>query len=617
MRLFSHTKKNGGQAGYALMMILCFLAISLIVFGVMLCWVYSNSKIVNRNNLFNQSEAAAESAAEIAVTTMQRDFTYQSLNPVNSYATQVPNQTGWPQQFKISDINGTTNQITVSIGTTNWVVLDSRYAGLYGLGQTCIVTAAASPLNVGNIDLTAYVKEEIWFGAIPLFQFAIFYNMDLEFNPGAAMTINGHVHSNQNIYATGSSSGSPLTFSDIVEAALSYQSSPNPNDPQNGSRSGNVNFTIGTNNPLSNVDSLILPIGTNNSASAVAAILGLPPSAIAAPNPAAYYESNQIYFFNEADIIVSNASNGTNITVYYQNPNNSSSPLTTLPKDVTNIVSSVTNTYYSFLTNVSFYDYREQDTIKALQIDVSKFNKWLTNQSGAGGYTLNANQAAAVGTLSKGHGINSIYAYNNISPAAGISNNPGILPAVRVVNATNLPSAGLTVVTPQPLYVKGDYNTTTNGVNFSKTLGGTTNNTVPAALIGDAITVLSANWSDNNTAATSIGSRNAAATCINAACLEGIVPTSQDGLGTWYYSGGVENFLRLLENWSGITLTYNGSIVVMFTSQYATNFWPGTGSVYNPATRSWGFDVNFKQQNKLPPLTPQVRAMIRGNYTAY
>ena len=83
------------------------------------------------------------------------------------------------------------------------------------------------------------------------------------------------------------------------------------------------------------------------------------------------------------------------------------------------------------------------------------------------------------------------------------------------------------------------------------------------------------------------------------------------------YSGGVENFLRLEENWSGVTLTYNGSIVVMFPSQYATNFWPGTGTIYNPPTRNWAFDLNFTIPSKLPPLTPKVYKIIRATWNDY
>ena len=84
-----------------------------------------------------------------------------------------------------------------------------------------------------------------------------------------------------------------------------------------------------------------------------------------------------------------------------------------------------------------------------------------------------------------------------------------------------------------------------------------------------------------------------------------------------HYSGGVENFLRLEENWSGVTLTYNGSIVVMFPSQYATNFWPGTGSIYNPPNRNWAFDLNFTNPNKLPPLTPKIYRIIRSTWSNY
>jgi hypothetical protein len=226
---------------------------------------------------------------------------------------------------------------------------------------------------------------------------------------------------------------------------------------------------------------------------------------------------------------------------------------------------------------------------------VKKFGIWLTNATG--GATRNSQNTT--GITSKGHPINGVYVYNS---GAG----SGQLPAARVVNGQQLPPGGLSVATPFPLYVKGDYNITKNGVNLSTTLGDTTN-TAPASLMGDALTVLSANWNDAtyNSSLDKSG-RTPVSTTVNAACLEGIVPSD----GT-HYSGGVENFLRLLENWSsGTTLTYNGSIVVLFQSQYATGFWANT-DYYGVPTRRWGFDLNFNQQSKLPPMTPQVRATIR------
>jgi hypothetical protein len=203
------------------------------------------------------------------------------------------------------------------------------------------------------------------------------------------------------------------------------------------------------------------------------------------------------------------------------------------------------------------------------------------------------------------------------------------LPAVRLVNGQQLPyntdpnginppTGGLTVTTPQPLYVLGNYNVQTPSSSAGASAG-TTNTayTYPAAIIGDAITILSANWSDGNTSGTGLSSRDApntgpSPTTINAAALEGIVQSTNSN-----YSGGVENFLRLEENWSGVTLTYNGSIAVMFPSQYATSFWPGTGTVYNPPTRNWGFDYNFTNPNKLPHVSPKVFRIIRATWKDY
>ena len=99
------------------------------------------------------------------------------------------------------------------------------------------------------------------------------------------------------------------------------------------------------------------------------------------------------------------------------------------------------------------------------------------------------------------------------------------------------------------------------------------------------MTVLSNSWSDANAAGST--SRLSAAvslphTTVNAAIMAG----NKDTVGT-QYSGGVENFMRFLETWSGKTLTYAGSLTCLWQSQQATGNWPGTGTVYNPPTRNW------------------------------
>ena len=585
---------NSGRGGFALLVTMGFAAIALAAYASLLYWATTNTKITRRNVLFNQSQAAAESATESVLATMMRDFNNQSLNAANTYvsATNLPNQGGWPVSFLFSDTNGNANATSVTaIGTVGWSQLPSRYTGLYGNGQDWVITSLATPQNVGE-NLTATISQKIWFGFIPVFQYAIFYNMDLEITPGGSMTINGRVHSNNNIYAVGSSSSQPLIFSTNVEATAQVNLFPSPLDPNAGSRSlGNVIFNLSINNPLNHANSLSLPVGTNNSSAAVIGILGIPPAGTDPSSPA-----GQSYEYNLADIIITNSyTNG--LAVYYQNFKNTPT-VSLVPKDVTNTTSTTTNIFYSFVTNVVFYDYRESDQVKAVQLDVGKFNKWLTNTAGA---FYNSKNTA--GATAKGHDVNGIFVYNGVQPASGT------LPAVRVVNGAQLPTNGLSVATPFPMYIKGNYNVTTNGINYSLTLNDTTN-TRPAAIMGDAVTILSSNWVDTTTGSISLSSRTPVSTTVNAACLEGIVPSNGS-----YYSGGVENFLRLLENWSsGTTLAYNGSIVVLFQSQYATSFWLNPGNYYNVPTRAWGFDLNFNTQSKLPPMTPQVRATIRRTW---
>src|SRR5665213_2806379 len=90
------------------------------------------------------------------------------------------------------------------------------------------------------------------------------------------------------------------------------------------------------------------------------------------------------------------------------------------------------------------------------------------------------------GATAKGHNLDSIYVYNNVP----LTTNQ--LPAVRIVNGAQLPSAdGLTIATPQPLYVLGNYNLQTNGGRPALN-SATASPTYAAALMADAIPELSA-----------------------------------------------------------------------------------------------------------------------------
>ena len=630
------------RSGFALVIVLAFLMASLVVFASVMYWATSDAKNTQRNNAFNQSEAAAESASEFVISKMMSDFNNLCLNATNSYNTLIPPTNGWPILYQFSATNSAPGlSVFVSIGPTNWSAIPSQFTGLNGLGQNCIIACTATPLGQ-PANIPATVAETVWFGTIPVFQYAVFYNVVLEINPGAAFSINGRVHCNTNIFCTGSGTGTGQLFFLIpVDLSGTYTNNPSPADPQNyGKRTGNVSMPSGS--PKYNADTLNLPLGnsaSNYTFAAIESMLQLPPTNYALGTAAAYTTNGQVYFANRADLVITNDfATGTNITVFYQNQNNSANYLTKIAKDMTNILTTatniisiihtnstyvtnfsytfVTNIFFSYVTNVAFYDYREGDTVKALQIDIAKLGAWLSNTSGTGGSQYeNDSAGGSASTMDVGHVINSIYVFNSIS------NITGQLPAVRLVHGEQLPTntvpnsngayrrSGLGVATAQPIYVEGNYNVTTDLVHFAYTLGSTTNNTLPACLIGDAVTLLSSNFTDNASGGTENPAPSQTIITLNAACFEGIVPSN-----TNYYSGGLENFLRLLENWgTSRTVVYNGSIVVMFPSVYATGHWGG--AYYGAPNRAWGFDTTFTQPSGLPPLCPSLKGDARAAWT--
>jgi len=683
----SHKSK---RSGFALLLVLFTLVAMIMVFSSTMMWMSSSVKQTAKNSVFTTSQAAAEGATEVAFAEMDRDFLLNVLQSGSSYDQLLPNQTGWPMQFTFSDTNGNTGQISVNEGTLSSALqpLGTEYASLEGYIQTVTVTATATPQSQ-LYNQPATVQQQFTFAYVPAFQFAIFYNINLEIDPGATMPITGSVFSNGGIW----SGDSNPTYSSTVEAAGQVNLS--GTDPflltyTNTGGTPQSNFTY-PNQPVHGVTPLEIPIGagTNNSETNVIAIIQIPPSSVCAPQPAAYAQTNQVYKYNQASLVVSNwssgtfsnAPNGNNFVVYLQDSwtgpswhypstghfnqltnnlfvvtNNvgnvfstiTTSALDTLPGFTTSALpaqwplvptancgitwtttSSGTNYHWgvkyagwSFLTNVSFYDYRESSTVQAVQIDVSMLRSWITNAFENGG--SNWNYALA---YDGGKGIDSVYVFNGVPltsttlPAVRLINGIRLPNSTNVINNTNNITYGLSVATAQPIYVYGDYNLQIDG-DASTRQSGTNDmsHTYPAGFLADAVTILSGSWRDSYTSSTSLTGRTPSSTAVNAAMLEGIVQSSTNApniSGVTGYSGGVENFMRLLENWSNYTLTYNGSIMVMFSSQYATNWWQNTGNYYNAPTRVWSFDTNFETQAGLPPMTPEFTTVIRSNYNAF
>ncbi len=185
--------------------------------------------------------------------------------------------------------------------------------------------------------------------------------------------------------------------------------------------------------------------------------------------------------------------------------------------------------------------------------------------------------------------------------------------AVRLMGggSANFPPYGLTVATPDPLYIWGNYDTpSAANLNSTNVIG-----TYPTSFISDAFTILSANWQDSYSSSSTSLSRPATSTTVNGAIITGVVySTGPGGSGTTQFSGGVHNMPRLLEDWSSSTLALNTSLVNLFPSTIATApfVWPTANTVYMvPLIRQWSFNQNYNSPTGLPPGTPLMPVTVQ------
>ncbi|MBI2496524.1 MAG: prepilin-type N-terminal cleavage/methylation domain-containing protein [Opitutae bacterium] len=96
-------------------------------------------------------------------------------------------------------------------------------AGLQISNSIVPIVAQSTMRHTAIGDVHTYAQQDLEVAMMPLFQFAVFYNMDMEFGPGPNMTISGPVHTNGNFIAriqTGFAN--TLRFTDRVTSAKGF-----------------------------------------------------------------------------------------------------------------------------------------------------------------------------------------------------------------------------------------------------------------------------------------------------------------------------------------------------------------------------------------------------------
>lgn len=435
---------------------------------------------------------------------------------------------------------------------TNTTLTYGSYKGLYATVKSFEINSQGVDNNLeSGVALSMGIQDAL----IPIFQFAVFYENDFELAPSPDMTISGRVHTNGNAYIIAGNNVyiDQLTSSgDIIKG-----SAPGVGMDANGNifiRDSNGDFQN-----MRSIDGTFLDSTDPDWVTGSSSRWG---STVEDAN----------HGITNLNMPIAGVSNPTDLIdrASADNPDSYENDAGLKFVDGQALYRQIDGSWLDVtamlladgsISYSSFYDDREDVNVMSLDLDIGLL-------ASSGYYPSN--------------GI----VYSSIPEIAGN------LTAIRLINGQQLPS-GLTVATNNPLYTLGDFNTI---------------NKQPASLMADAVTILSNNWDDANSAH-GAGSRVATETRVNAAFVTGSTQSGAPGHG---YNGGFENLPRFLENWNGTNFVWRGSAAQLWYSRQAVSPW--NGSYYNPPVRDWGFDTDFLDPANLPPGTPQVNIIMKTSW---
>lgn len=199
--------------------------------------------------------------------------------------------------------------------------------------------------------------------------------------------------------------------------------------------------------------------------------------------------------------------------------------------------------------------------------------------------------------------------------------------AVRLINGRTLPGVydsanpgntrGFTLASENSVFVQGNYNTTSVNVAGGSSVSTSdryvpynTSLHIPASVAADLVNILSDAWKDAQSFASpnAPSSRVATDTQVRFAMLAGdpITGVSPSAGLTGNQNGGLINFPRYLEDWSGRRFNYSGSFINLYNAFNSNARHKCCNTVYNPPTRDWTFEESYKDPSRLPPGTPFV-----------
>jgi len=568
------TIRTHSQAGTA-MLVAVFMTL---VLGMLSAATVATTMTRSKDSRFQLDRLKARSLAEAILDAAQRDILIRTANfddPFATSATATGSVVIGGSSYAWNAVDLTPSVYPGSMEPNGWRKINVLYDSTDISGPTQEIFTRVVQLYPGSspdsgvvLDLaSSHLRRTIEVQRNPLFDFAIFFDDDLELLPGPSMTFAGKVHANGDIYV-GVGGSSTLTIdSDYFRCTGEiYRERKNNGSTTYGTvsiKDSEGNFqTLGSgedfeafSDPQQWIDFAddrwdgTVQTGSHGVLNQNAPDIG----SIA----------NDGHYRNTADLVIRNdriyhVQDGVEVDVTSQMPGAISE------------------------SSSSMYDAREETYVPMTEIDLSdtNFQNFIT------GINSDADPS---------NDIHQVYAYRSPDPEPA-DWDPGLLggwlEGIRLKNGSLLPD-DLLFVSEDPIYVEGDFNN-----NDKKT----------AAVISDAVNLLSNNWDDDREPGDSYSDISSAAeTTYNMAIITGNVRTP-DGGGN--YSGGLENLPRFHEKWSNKKANINGAFINLFQSRVATERW-GKSGVYRPPIRNWLFDDDLLDSSALRDLFPQAVSIDR------
>lgn len=701
-----HHSLPGSDQGSVILIVLIFTTVLALIAGSLLSYTLTERRLNHGNVLRFQAKNAAEAALEYAASETRARLT----NNLNFSSTE----------FSTAPITAHSSRLSTLLaqGAGEWNAVDSADVELWASQVSEPVRRFVDPNNAGNDfdplrgqtvgsqsvrfiakataedaigDATSYATQSIEIRDAALFNYAIFYNLDMEFHPGPNMTVVGPVHSNESSYLT---EGGGLTFTDTMTTASDFVIG-TKNSPGSRPSGKDIKFSTGVDDNGDGVNDLVTVNNPTINGSAVGSYIdsGLagrvagknfrdvasqvwngyvqdrshgisrqtPPGVLTGPeahdlieppNSAGAASIEEQKFANKAGLYFVVEPDGDVFSFHdpdsaqaFKVAANRTAWVAANPDEV------VVPPPGLIENQRRMYDWRERQWVNTIDFDMGVMRDAVLASSAGAPENFKVNGAdwdlddpsvngqwngvvyvdvespltgfASAGTSYKSN------ATTTVSQGAG----SGARTAVRLLNASDLPNRrdadpanaflpeGLSVATNAAVYTVGHFNA--DGTLQADLSDMTTPeaNEVPAAIIADAVSILSSAWDTTDfvtgqvvpagdITSNSSSRPNANHTEVSAALLTGIVSTT--GTSNSQYSGGVENYPRFHERWSGKSLRYRGSIVALFESEVATGTWHQ--SKYGAPRREWGFNSMFGSQRRYPPGTPIIRTFRRLDY---